>query len=364
MSTLPVTLRTFTPGDEDLLNRLKRLSFPTGFERMRPDFWRWQYVGTPHASGGGVVAERDGAIVGFIGYVRRRIRLGRRDHPAGLLVDLMVDPSLRGQRIGTIVSRRVHEDLATQAGAAASLGLANPNSFPLLTSPGVGMRHVMTPSLFLRPLRGVAPPPDIVRSAPVRLGVGALMQTAHRVTALLGEPRIPESVEISELRDADERVDRLWGAVRDRVAVICVRDAAYVEWRYLRHPVYSYRVLLLCCDDLPVAYVVLAERTMNGMRLGQIVDYLVDPRMPTAATWLVAAALRWGRETGVDALILAGVPGMPGLSVFRRWGWLPLPGRVMPRPVRWIVRPLAGDIDLDVLKPERWFWTWGDCDVV
>jgi len=46
---------------------------------------------------------------------------------------------------------------------------------------------------------------------------------------------------------SDPRIDALWHAVSRGFTLAVIRNRAYLEWRYQRHPVHSYRLVGLTC---------------------------------------------------------------------------------------------------------------------
>ena len=355
-------LRDYRHEDDDALNRLKRKAFVTGMDRMRLDFWRWQYSENPAGEGRGIVAVDGDEIFGFIGYVPKRAQVDGRVVMAAQLVDYMVDPGIKGGYLGASIIRRVHT-AAEQAGYCLTVGHANRESFAVITSRRVGMRYLFSPPVWLKPLRGFTPPSRRLSRGIARIGARVAMGGAALLSAAFRPARLPPAVVISEVAAADPRFDALWETASPAPGVVFIRDAAYVQWRFLRHPVYRYDVLIAEEHGRMVGYIVLTERSLEGLRVGQIIDSLIAPAVPRAAAWLLAAALTWARRKGVDVLATAALPGMRVTHDLRRAGYFRVPKRLEPFSVRVVARCFVPEVEARVGDASAWSWTWGDADV-
>lgn len=358
-----MTFRRYEVADDDALNALKLRAFESGFERMRPDFWRWQYIDNPAGRASGVVAVAGAEMAAFIGIVPKRIKVAGRTLRGCQFVDYMVDPRMKGGYLGMGLARRCRA-IAEQDGYVLGVGLANADSYPITVHRRVGMRHLLTPTLLMKPLRSFVPPLARLQSAAGSLVGRAATMGATLLSRCFPTPRPPRGIAIHAVSRFDARYDALWDRASGDSGVAFVRDAAYLQWRYLSHPVYAYQVFAAQRGDAVVGFVAVAAREMRGLRLGLLVDWLVDPALPRAAGWLFAAALEWARQARVDALAAALAPSMAAWSELRRAGYFSLPEQANPFTSELVIRRgLSPELDPRYADASRWFWTWGDSDV-
>lgn len=356
-------VRAYEPKDDSALNRLKLKAFESGMERMRLDFWDWQFMQNPAGKGNGCVAVEGDEIMGFLGFVPKRIKMGERIVTSAQLLDYMVDPTIKGGYLSASLARRVN-GIAKEAGFAFSFCLPNKNSYRIAVSKRIGMSHIFSPSVWIKPLRNFPVP-----SLALRLGVpSAVTRLATGCVALLSTylspSRVPDDVVVRAITAIDDRLDKLWQVASQQHPVLFVRDAEYLEWRYMRHPVYQYRLLLAEVKGQPAGFVVLLERHFEGLRLGQIVDWLVSPVFPQAGAWLFRVAEDWAREAGLDALTVAALPATRGAHDMRRMGYFPVPKRFEPVTTNFVALCFENSLESCFQNPTQWFWTWGDSDVV
>jgi hypothetical protein len=355
--------RRYLPEDDAALNVLKLRAFSSGFERMRPDFWRWQYVENPAGRATGIVAVDAGRIAGFIGIVPRCMKVGEQIVLCAALVDYVVDPDSARGYIAAGLVRRAHA-LAAQDGCALSTGLTNANSFQITVHPRVGMAQLFAPAVALKPMRSFAPSTKRLQRFPLRLAALSATGCATWVSSYVNRARPSSRVTIRAVDRFEPDSDALWQRASRQLSVAFVRDAAYLEWRYLRHPIYRYQIFAAFGRGGLLGWVVVAERAHQGLRLGLIVDWLIDPAAAREATGpLLDAALQWARQRRVDALAAAFVPGMPFKRDLRSAGYFALPPRMSPLASRMVIRGLQPELDVRYADAAQWFWTWGDSDV-
>jgi GNAT superfamily N-acetyltransferase len=358
-----VKIRNYRLEDEEALIALKGAAFDSGHERFTGAFWRWQYHETPAGAGIGVVALENDAVVGFAGGLPKRIKVGDRTVRCAQVVDYMVDPAIKGGYLGVLLLRKLNE-LAKREGFSLSVGLPNPNADRVATSKKGGMRDVLSPVIMAKPVRPFPVTGDLGGNKILQIGLGVAMGVEivlSRAFRRVGSS--PPGVVIDEVRTADEHFDDLWERASENLPVAFVRDAAYVEWRFLRHPVYRYGLFLAQDGRGPLGYLVVLVRAMNGIRVGEIVDWLIRPDAPEACGWLLNTALDWARAAGVHVAVAAALAGMPGYRALRRAGWYGVPPRLDPTNFNLVAQVFEDGLDAHLFEKRNWYWTLGDADV-
>jgi GNAT superfamily N-acetyltransferase len=244
------------------------------------------------------VAQDNGRVVGVAAHSLYRMVLGGRERDATFSVHATTDPVARGRGIFVGLERK-HEQEAEARGAAVVLAFASAPTAPL----------------FLGPLGWTE--------------VGRLRVWARPVPRL----RLP--------RRAAERVDRFdfeGDAAADWPNHI-VRDAEYLNWRYLDSPrdYAAYRA--------GGGYAVLGHKRHRGRPIALVAD-LVGPVRP------LLRACVGGVKPGTRALIA--LPGPGEHAVYLSSGFAPT-----PMTLHFMGKPLAGELDTD---PGAWRFTLGDTD--
>jgi GNAT superfamily N-acetyltransferase len=243
------------------------------------------------------VARDDGAVIGVAAHSLYRMILGGQERPATFSVHATTTPAARGKGVFVGLERR-HEEEADALGAAAVLGFASAPTAPLFLGP-LGWTEIGRLRIWARPL-----------------------------------PRV-------SLRGATDRIERFEfeGDAASRWPNHIVRDAEYLNWRYLDSPrdYVAYRA--------GGGYAVLGHKRHKGQPIALVAD-LVGPVRP-----LLRACLG-GVKRGTRALF--GLPAPAERAAYLSTGFVPT-----PMALHFMGKPLAGELDTD---PRAWRFTLGDTD--
>jgi hypothetical protein len=293
-------LRELSTRDERAALELFRACF--GY-RMPRALWRWKYADGRGLAIGGF---QGGRLVANYSATLRRVLLRDRETIACQPGDTMVLPEARGGRGGPFpATATTYMDLTFAWYRTAEFGYGFAGHRALRAGKALGLYAQVSEV-------------DTVRWPPA-----------------FGDGPLPRVTRVNRRNAAvwTGRIEELWRMQRaDLVeAVVQVRDYAYVEFRYLRHPTRRYEVLLV--EGASPALVVLQE---DGDRL-ELVDF-VGPRRSIPAVVRVArhtAAVRGSRE--VHCLVTS--PNTPlfvatgGVAAAHEAG-ISIEQKPQPRPVR------------------------------
>ena len=157
--------------------------------------------------------------------------------------------------------------------------------------------------------------------------------------------------EVMHLRHARAECDQLFWDVASHYGLIQVRDAAYLRWRYLRHPEYTYRLWAAYQEDALVGWICVRIDGDGSMLLG---DTLIDPRHTDAFPALCQRAFRENPNAGSIKAWFSPSPAW-WQEILRDSGWHRgtepnhlAPAVDMRKPVEWF---------------DDWYYTWGDSDL-
>jgi GNAT superfamily N-acetyltransferase len=244
------------------------------------------------------VAHHDGRVVGVAAHSLYRMVLAGRERLASFSVHATTDPAARGRGVFVGLERK-HEEEAQARGVAVVLAFASAPTAPLFLGP-LGWTEIGRLRIWARPL------------PTVRL-----------------RRRAPRSAGRFEL-SADAAAD--WP---NHV----VRDAEYLNWRYLDSPrdYVAYR--------FEGGYAVLGHKRHRGRPVALVAD-LVGPVRP-----LLRACIA-GVKPGTRALFA--LPGPRHEAGHVSCGFVPT-----PMSLHFMGKALAGDLDDD---PRAWRFTLGDTD--
>jgi Acetyltransferase (GNAT) domain len=232
--------------------------YPEGHPVRRADYLKWLYLDNPHGRAKLVVTlAPNGSYSGVTALVPFRAVLGSETIGTRYILNVLVHPAHRGRKLAL--------EMATTAVAEAhehhEWAIAHPNeaSYPVFLK--TNMKFRAGAKLLVRPP-----------------GVGARVRGYHRVWQT-GE---------SASQITGYGFDLLAEWRRSIEHPVLLADEEFLRWRYMRHPVYSYR-LYFRAEEMRVTDYFVARRFRTGVDLaadwqGSESWRLGPPSIPSAAT--------------------------------------------------------------------------------
>lgn len=253
--------RPYRDDDEPRVLELWRLAFGRDLE---PEVWRWKYADNPFGRRILLCLDRDdgAALVMYSGVPYRAAWRGRRVEIVQLM-DIMSHPDSR--KTGLFVkAAELFFELFAGGDSVLYYGIPGRYHFE------IGARYLKYSEL----------------QSGVAFLSGEVAALARRV------PRLRGSVAV--LDHASSELDRAWAANQRHYPLAAVRDAAFVDWRFFRHPNRRYRVFLYRTG--------LRRRVTGSAVIGiedgaaRLVDVLMPPDREMIAAFLGGVAAAAGAE--------------------------------------------------------------------
>jgi hypothetical protein len=359
-----VRIRKATLADRDALIELCRVVFAeSGTEKsgeLSPGFWEWQHARQPTNRMDVWVGEFNGRIVAQIPTNVVRLKWENRELLAAWVIDLMVHPSHRDKslfiRVGRIANREMGE-----TGISLCLGLPNKKSLPAAIR---FIKHnlVCQVPVLVLPLRwsrllGQAGIPSW--ASPF---IGSLASFGHRLTGL---PR-PKSkgIVIREVTEFPEEIDNFWQRASVPHKIISVRDRKYLTWRYCECPTRNYRIHVAETNGILAGYLVHRVFEKDGLKMGALMDVLVEPGRRDVLYALLGKGIAALREQRVDGVMSLMQPDDFYYPALKRRGFARIPERFNPRTFNLVCRVLLPGLPkTEFCSGQNWFITFGDFDV-
>jgi len=280
-----IEIDRYRPADRAMLDGLYRSVLGDEKADALARRWDWLYLENPNVLDGAPLiwlARKGEAIVGQYATMPVRLRVNGTEIDAAWGTDVMVAPD--GQRQG--LGNRLFDTWDRNVGAAIGLGLTDASAalFKKMQWPDLGRV-----SRFAKPLSATAP--DIDGNVP-----GSLLAAKRAVRRAVARVR-PLGGDVRLVAEIDESFTRLWDRVAPRFDFVVRRDAAYLDWKYVRVPHLRYSIAALVREGETAGYVVYRHTVEPRGRVTILVDFLADPDDPSAMTTL----LRWVERAAIDA---------------------------------------------------------------
>ena len=322
--------------------RLVALLERVGTTQLSDEEFAWWFERNP--AGEGIVSLGiDGdEVVGVAAMSFFRTLLDGAEARLAIPVNVATDPRYRGRGVFSALER-ANEEAAAEAGSPLTVTFPNAASYPIFVS-RLGWTSLPKLRLWARPLRAAAIVRYLLGRPGKRGGLRAPDATARRSHGL----------EVRRLESFGPETDVLGRRAAAGYGSHFVRDADYLQWRYLDSP-RDYRCFGAFRDGELEGVAVVGHTFKHGVSAGFLADLVAAPDDARAVRALVSRAAREVRG-GADALVLLPPPSRSHRRALLGSGFAPT-----NKQLRFIGKTLHDGARLDQ-RPEAWHFTLGDFD--
>ena len=263
----------------DLIMRMSSDGAGLRLRDKSPEYYRWMYEQNP--AGRAIVhsARVGDRIVASFALAPKIFVIDGERVVLGKTMDMFTDPAWQGRGLMRSCTDAVFTE-AARAGMPGWYVTPSVNSYPIFTT---RWRYREEFSLIYR-LR-------VLRPRPLRRRL-----------------RLPPGYTIEEVQRFDGSADELWANEASHgYRVAQVRDAAYLNWRYVANPDH-YDLLTLRRDSRLVGIAVVATTLRRGIRVGELMELIHGADDEVALRLLVRAASARAEGSGCWLLQAWSVP--------------------------------------------------------
>jgi hypothetical protein len=331
------------------------------FPHRRPDWieprWRWMFEMSAARLGVEPMVwmyrSRDG-IVAHQGAIPVKLRTPVGEHVTGWFVETMALEKVRGRAIGPMVVAKALQDLPF------NLSLGQTEQMRELQY-RLGWKRVAPLETLVFVLHaGALVTGKVPRLAAPFAAMALTLQQAFRYRR--GRRTAAASLQVREVARFTAAHDRLWRDVEGHFPVAVVRDASYLNWKYVDQPGQSFvRLELLDAEQVrAVAVVSIAEpNDVYRYRRAWLNDLVVRPDDADLIWATLEAVRQTARRLGAD-LIIFDIIGHALVEAALAFGF------TRRKPTR-VLLVAAGDPPTEAgrlaLDSANWFVTRGDSDI-
>lgn len=252
-------------------------------------YFDWRYSQRPATQEPLIVWARtkDGKPIGAASVIPHEYFVLDAIYPIGLLGDISILPSHRGQGIAGRMLGFLAQDHALKS-LHACLVLPNDEAEGALQR--AGWAHVGAIDRFIKPLNFQRLTERVVGNGRFGQLIAAGINAAMYAVSFERWSRWASIYDAKEGRSFDARYDSLWQSAASPGRILALRNSAYLSWRFSRHPNISYRTFELSRSGRLEGYVVHHQEGHFAI----VDDYLVSQAETIAP--LFAAFLQYLRQ--------------------------------------------------------------------
>jgi hypothetical protein len=343
-----IAIRNYRSGDELALTSL----FATVFgKRISEREWRWKLAATSKVPNVWLATHAEQPIFQYAA-IHTRFKIDERTDDVMVSVDTMTAPAFRRRGLLTEVAARAYAAWR-DAGVAFVIGL--PNQQWGSRARALGWRELFPLQWLVRPLR-----PEALAARRLGLpGLGRIHVFGRAWDRFANRRLRPRSdIEVTQAENAGADFDVVWERCRADTEFSAVRDAAWIERRFLSSPARNYQVLLARERNRPTAWLTYSVIQSNGRTSAQLTELLAPAGDTASCGALMLELLRRLGELDAELVYTLAVPGTPLYAWLRTIGFLRGPSFGVQ------LVPLATEVRLErFLDPRAWRLTGADFDV-
>jgi hypothetical protein len=343
-----IAIRCYRNGDERALTALFEAVFG---RRMSEREWRWKLAPTYKVPNVWLATHAEQPISQYAA-MPTRFKIHERASDVMVAVDAMTASAFRRRGLLTEIVTQSH-DAWRDAGVAFVIGL--PNQQWGSRARALGWRELFPLQWLARPLRPealIARRLGVPGLGKVRMFGGAWNRFANR------RLRRRSEIEVTQAESASEDFDLIWERCRGDTAISAVRDAAWIERRFLSSPTRNYRLLVARRGNLPTAWLAYTLNQSNGRTTAHLTELFAPESDRESCEALMLELLHRLCELDADLVYTLALPGTPPFAWFRSIGFLRGPSFGVE------LVPLATEVPFERLRdPRTWRLTGADFDV-
>lgn len=316
--------------------------------------FEWKHENNP---AGEVIAwiarETDtGRIAGTYFMMPWRLKVGDDEVLVTQCVDAVTHKDFRRKGIYIELGKDCVENLG-RLGYPYSIAFPNPAA--LGGHMKVGGWHILGNMVrYVKPLR-------IEAYVARKLGAGSIGKTAgivaggaYSLIEKIREYKIDEGISFKRSERLGQDYDRFWQSLQGEFPVLFVRDAGYLNWKYLDAPHGNQSVYLMSEGGRIMGYVVLE----SGEDFGYIADMLC-PLEEKYVLSILTFAVGHFRSENLQAVSYTALEGNPYFETMEKMGFRE---REDSSPIVFRSNSEVG-VPEELLDCKRWILTMGDCDI-
>ena len=323
-------------------------------KRYTATFWEWKYFKNPHGEHMMYIALDNGKIIGEMGTIPVKVKLGKDVVTASQTCDITIH--IDYQKGGPFFNlHKLSRNENEQRAIYFIYGFSVPKTLKISTKL-LKFRSVCEVWRWVFILNRA---PYLAKKLKSRVLAGCISPVGRLlIKARLKKRHCFSGTSVVEVFHFDERFDRFWEEQQSDHNTMIVRDSTYLNWRYSVHPIRRYKTLAYIREGKLRGFIILTIATDEVCR-GIILDIMVDPSEKDVLDHLLSNSMDFLEREKADAVMLWLPADNPLIYDFERWGFVKRDTQH-----NLIVDMVAGSKDArsHLLDHKNWFFTLGDSD--
>ncbi len=269
-------IRPFKKGDEEGFLKLDQILEIHPWNRRDLSNWQWKYKGENPAGDSLIfVADNNGEMVSYFAAIPMCYWINGEKIKGSHSIAMMVKPEWQNKGLIKFVADKLIKELENQE-IPFTYGYPNDNAYDLHIK-HLGYEDISMQTFFERKLD---------ETSDIKLN------------------NLSPTLEFKKIDHFDDSVNILWDEVKNGFKAIVIRNADFLNWRYLARPDVSYYAFGAYDKDKLVGYCILKLYTEDKIFRGHFMDLFTVPEEKEYGRFLIQNALEFFKKEKADEINL------------------------------------------------------------
>lgn len=357
------TMRPYQPGDETAIIELFKSVFNVEITREQ---WVWRYLENGSDLKLIMLAETaSGSIVGQYALCPVRMNIDEKEILGSFSLDTMVHKDWVGRGIFVKLANAVYR-MATENDIPLTYGFPNINSYHGFVKKLGWMDLCRALPVLFRPINIERVVKSKINNKTISRLLAPPLKSWLKIKGKnMDIDPVSSYYTIKRVETFDDATNTLWKLSKGISRISLIRDAEYLNWRFVRNPVGNYCIFRAeTCGEIS-GYIVLKFVNNFGLKTGYIVDLLTLPGQTEVANALVGTAINYFIDSDMDISACMIMKNQSYVKQLHSYGYIKIPSFLFPKDVYLGVRNNTGEFSNELLGDWRnWNISWGDHDRV
>lgn len=320
-------IRPYQEGDELGVVILDDLLELHPWNRRNLENWRWKFKGeNPAGDSLNYVAEFEGELVSYFAVIPMRYWINEEKIRGSHSIAMMVKPEWQNRGLIKYVADQLLREVDNQ-NISFTYGFPNDNAYEL------HVKHLGYSDISMQVSFEKIMPLDIE----VNLN------------------HFSSTLKFQQIESFDEAADHLWEEAKEYFKVIVIRNANFLNWRYIARPDVPYFAYGAYNQGKLVGYCILKLYREDQLLRGHFIDLFTIPGKQEYGRFLVQNGLEFFKKARVSEVTLWMQGSLFFQEILEEYGFKE--GTSRPMICRFSLEP---DKFKPILTKDNWYFTMGD----
>jgi GNAT superfamily N-acetyltransferase len=261
------------------------------------EYYHWMYFENPTGRAHIFGARHNNKLISCFALAPKLFQVDNHEFCCGKTMDMFTHPNYQGLGLMNSLASRVFEQ-ANRSGIKMWYVTPSKNSYPIFLN-----KWKYIESFELTYMLKVLNHAQLFENLIKPHFVGRILGTIANISRIFEffSSYGLNDYEISSLKKFGEETDELWKSFRLNYKVIQIRNANYLNWRYVANPD-PYPIFQFKKNGVLRGVIVLKHTIRNGLKVGEIVDYLYLKDDRQIFRVMVSWAIKQLRQDGCVAI--------------------------------------------------------------